>query len=71
MSFPFVIDNLSRRLADALSELLEQGVDRPLDIATAYFSISGYRQGGSSRRRREDSTHNKKGWGKHLRKAFA
>ena len=43
MSFPFVIDNLSRRLADALSELLEQSVDRPLDIATAYFSISGYR----------------------------
>ena len=43
MSFPFVIDNLSRRLADASSELLEQSVDRPLDIATAYFSISGYR----------------------------
>src|SRR5271157_104832 len=43
MSFPFVIDNLSRRLADALSELLEQSVDRPLDIATAYFSIGGYR----------------------------
>ena len=43
MSFPFVIDNLSRRLADALSELLEQSVDRPLDIATAYFSISSYR----------------------------
>src|SRR5271165_946804 len=43
MSFPFVIDNLSRRLADALSELLEQSVGNPLDIATAYFSISGYR----------------------------
>ena len=43
MSFPFVIDNLSRPLADALSELLEQSVDRPLDIATAYFSIGGYR----------------------------
>ena len=43
MSFPFVIDNLNRRLADALSELLEQSVDRPFDIATAYFSISSYR----------------------------
>ena len=43
MSFPFVIDNLSRRLADVLNEILEQSVDRPLDIATAYFSISGYR----------------------------
>ena len=43
MSFPFVIDNLNRRLADALSELLEQSVDRPFDIATAHFSISGYR----------------------------
>ena len=43
MSFPFVIDNLSRRLADALSELLEQSAGKPLDIATAYFSISGSR----------------------------
>jgi hypothetical protein len=43
MSFPFVIDNLNRCLADASSELLEQSVDRPFDIATAYFSISSYR----------------------------
>ena len=43
MSLPFVIDNLSHRLADMLSELLKQSVGRPLDIATAYFSISGYK----------------------------
>ena len=43
MVTPFVIDNLSHRLADTLNELLVQSVGNPLDIATAYFSISGYR----------------------------
>ncbi len=43
MSFPFVIDILAHRLADVLNELLEQSDAKPLDIATAYFSISGYR----------------------------
>jgi len=45
MSVPFVIDNLTHRLADAdaLDELLGESVGRPLDIATAHFSISGYK----------------------------
>ena len=43
MKIPFVIDNLHHRLADTLNELLGQTAGRPLDIATAYFSISGYR----------------------------
>ena len=40
---PFAIDNLTHKLADVLNELLRQAEDRPVDIATAYFSISGYR----------------------------
>jgi hypothetical protein len=43
MPLPFVIDNQQHRLADALNDLLGQSVGRPLDIATAYFAISGYR----------------------------
>jgi len=43
MPVPFVIDNLSHRLADTLNELLRQSDGKPLDIATAYFSISGYK----------------------------
>jgi SNF2 family DNA or RNA helicase len=43
MPFPFVIDNQQHRLADALNELLAQTAGKPLDIATAYFAISGYR----------------------------
>jgi len=43
MSVPFVIDNVNHRLADALNRLLDQSVGKPLDIATAYFSVSGYR----------------------------
>ncbi len=39
---PFVIDNDRVRLADVLNELLASSAGRPLDIATAYFSISGY-----------------------------
>ena len=46
MSLPFVIDNITHRLSDTLKGLLDQSAGRPLDIATAYFSISGY---GSSR----------------------
>src|ERR1700738_2511605 len=43
MNIPFVIDNQKHRLADALNDLLAQSVGKPLDIATAYFAISGYR----------------------------
>ena len=43
MTIPFVIDNQQHRMADALNELLAQSVGKPLDIATAYFAISGYR----------------------------
>ncbi len=40
---PFVIDNQNHRLVDALNALLDQCAEGPLDIATAYFSITGYR----------------------------
>ncbi len=43
MTTPFVLDNLRNRLADTLNQLLESCAGKPLDIATAYFSISGYR----------------------------
>ncbi len=43
MTLPFVIDNQQHRLADALNELLAQTAGKPLDIASAYFAISGYR----------------------------
>ena len=43
MAIPFVIDNQANRLANALNELLAQSTGKPLDIATAYFAISGYR----------------------------
>src|SRR5712691_6516211 len=43
MPIPFVIDNQQHRMGDALNELLAQSVGKPLDIATAYFAISGYR----------------------------
>lgn len=43
MAIPFVIANQEHRLRDALNELVAQCVSKPLDIATAYFAISGYR----------------------------
>jgi len=43
MPLPFVIDNVHHQLVDVLNELLAQTERKPLDIATAYFSISGYR----------------------------
>ena len=43
MPLPFVIDNLAHRLVDTLNDLLGQSAGKLLDIATAYFSISGYR----------------------------
>src|SRR3984893_5168616 len=43
MTIPFVIDNQQHRMADALNELLDQSIGKPLDIASAYFAVSGYR----------------------------
>jgi superfamily II DNA or RNA helicase len=43
MPIPFVIDNQQHRMADALKVLLDQTAGKPLDIASAYFAISGYR----------------------------
>src|SRR5271155_2429344 len=40
---PFTIDNAEHRMADVLNALLSQMHGRPVDIATAYFAISGYR----------------------------
>ena len=40
---PSVIDNQQHQLADALNELLGRCRGGPLDVATAYFSVSGYR----------------------------
>lgn len=43
MTLPFVIDNNENRLSDVLNDLLRETEDRPLDVATAYFAVSGYR----------------------------
>src|SRR5438132_9676473 len=43
MPIPFVSDNQQHHLKGALNELLAQSAGKPLDIATAYFAISGYR----------------------------
>ena len=40
---PSVIDNQRHRLADVLNELLARCAGGPVDVATAYFSVSGYR----------------------------
>jgi SNF2 family DNA or RNA helicase len=40
---PSVIDNQEHRLADVLNELLARCAAGPVDVATAYFAISGYR----------------------------
>ncbi len=38
-----VIDNQQDRLAAKRNELLARSADTPFDIATAYFTTSGYR----------------------------
>jgi superfamily II DNA or RNA helicase len=43
MTIPFVIDNQEHRLAEVLNDLLARSAGTPLDIASAYFAISGYR----------------------------
>ncbi len=40
---PFVIDNQRHKLSDVLNGLLAATAGKPFDVATAYFSISGYR----------------------------
>ena len=39
---PYVIDNLTFKLADVLNELLAGQQQPQLDIATAYFSVRGF-----------------------------
>lgn len=43
MSIPFVIDNREHTLADVLNDLLDRFENRWLDVATAYFTGSGFR----------------------------
>ncbi len=40
---PSVVDNQHCRLADVLNELLQSCAGGPVDVATAYFAISGFR----------------------------
>src|SRR4051794_19212349 len=43
MRIPFVIDNQEHRMGEVLNDLLARSAGTPLDIASAYFAISGYR----------------------------
>ena len=43
MNLPFVLDNQTHRTADAVRFLIAKSAGRPVDIASAYFSVSGYR----------------------------
>lgn len=42
MRIPYVIDNQQHRLADVLNEVLAAHAGRSLDVATAYFTVTGY-----------------------------
>jgi hypothetical protein len=42
MRLPYVIDNLTHRLADILTEALAEHGERSLDVATAYFTVGGF-----------------------------
>src|SRR5260370_35062265 len=42
MTIPFVIDNQQHKMADVLNALLADHKGHSLDIATAYFNISGW-----------------------------
>lgn len=44
MRLPYVIDNQTHALADVLNFLLAEQPHSSLDIATAYFSITGYKE---------------------------
>lgn len=43
MKLPYVIDNQIYKLADVLNQVMQEHPGMSLDIATAYFSVSGYR----------------------------
>ena len=43
MTLPFVIDNQSVKAADVLNRLLRECAGCPVDVASAYFSVTGYR----------------------------
>ena len=42
MTIPFVIDNQQHKMADVLNALLADHKGHSLDIATAYFNVSGW-----------------------------
>ncbi|HUW33743.1 MAG TPA: phospholipase D-like domain-containing protein, partial [Planctomycetota bacterium] len=42
MTIPFVIDNQTHRLSDVLNSLLAEHRGKSLDVATAYFTVSGF-----------------------------
>ena len=43
MLLPYVIDNQEHKLADVLNAVMQSHPGMSLDVATAYFSVSGYR----------------------------
>ncbi|TKB71602.1 MAG: helicase [Nitrospira sp.] len=43
MKIPYVIDNQTNRLTDVLNGLLAEHAGRSVDVATAYFTVQGYR----------------------------
>src|SRR5262245_38973055 len=43
MRIPYVIDNVDIRLADVLNDLLQREQGQQVDVATAYFSIHGFK----------------------------
>ena len=49
MRIPYVIDNQQHRLADVLNEVLAEHTGRSLDVATAYFTVTGYGLAGQAK----------------------
>ena len=43
MKLPYIIDNQTHILADILKGLLTEHRGRSLDVATAYFTVGGFR----------------------------
>src|SRR5271169_6696458 len=43
LTVPYVIDNESHRMADVLGDLLRDHQGKSLDIATAYFTVGGFK----------------------------